>query len=161
MSAIVKAAVAASIALVARERDAPVAPFGYGRDMSCTSDLAEDMGDVDPISVTALGEALMRRIDCPRGGMPDDPNYGIDIRGALNRGVTREEALSWRGRVRTEWLKDDRVLDAAVEIAWLSSDGREMSLVGIVTPADPALGKFSLTLALTSADVLIQEIARV
>lgn len=159
MSAIVKAAVAASIALLERDRDAPVAPFGYGRDMSCVSDLAADMGDVDPTSMRAVGEALARRIDCPRGGMPDDPSYGIDIRGALNVGITSGDVISLAGRIATEWRKDDRVADVEVTVA-PSSDGGGLTITGVVHLVDPALGRFSLTLAVTSADVLIQEIAR-
>lgn len=159
MNAIIKSAFDGFVAVVPRERDAPVAPFGYGRDMACTSDVRPDMGDVDPSSTRAIGEALVRRIDCPRGVLPDDPGYGMDVRGALNVGIRRDEVVSWEGRIRTEWLKDDRVADALVT-ATLSPSGTELEVKGVVTPVDITLGTFSLTTSATSGAVLLQEIAR-
>lgn len=158
MSSIVRDSIDAEIALIVRELDAPVAPFGFGTDLSCVGDLTESMAEVDPMSPVGLGEALVRRCDCPRGQLPDDPNYGIDLRGMLNRGTTADEIRRSAAQTRGELLKDDRVDTLSVRVA-PAPDGSELDITLSVQPVDPRVGEFSLTLALTDGDALIREMS--
>lgn len=158
MSQAVTDAIAAGLAELSRVVDTPVAPFGYGTDLSCQTDLAEDFGEVDPNSMLALAEALVRRLDCPRGHLPDDADYGIDLKGAVNRGSARADLLALAGQIRAELEKDDRVDRASVSVT-LSADGAQLAVKTRITPRDPRTSDFSLTLAVTSAAVLLEELA--
>ena len=157
MNATLQTALDAYIADLDRVVDAPVSPFGYGTDLSCSSDLAANFGDVDPFTTLALGEALVRRLDCPRGQLLDDADYGIDLKGALNRGATRQALLALSGQIVAEMQKDDRV-DSAIASVTLSSDGTSLDVRLTISPIDSS-GTFSMTLAVTSAEVLLQEIS--
>jgi hypothetical protein len=84
-------ALAAGLAEVTHEVDAPTGPLGYGTDISCTLDLHERMDEVDPMSTRGIAEAIVRRLDTPRGALIDDADYGLDLKGYANRGVTRDE----------------------------------------------------------------------
>lgn len=149
-------AIAAEMALLVREVPTPVAPFGYGTDMSAVLDLDEDMADVSPSATLAIAEALMRRLVTPNGTLFDDPDYGEDIRGYLNRGCTAQDLRDMEGKIRNEVTKDDRVDEATVRVTLQSA--LQILITIQVTPADPVLGVFSLTLALTDAALLLQEI---
>lgn len=155
---IVTDAIAAGLALETRAADFPVAPFGYGIDVSCTNDIDPRMSEVDPFSPLALGEALVRRLDCPRGALPDDANYGLDLRGYCNRGTSTQDLRSLAGRARNELEKDDRV-DSVTVIVTPSSTGDELDVTVAVVPLDPRIGDFLLVLSASDAGVLLKEIA--
>ena len=157
MSEIVKDAIAASLALLEQATDFPVAPFGYGSDISCDSDVAPDVAEVDPFSTLALAEAIVRRLDCPRGQLPDDKDYGISIRAYANRGTTDAEIQSLAGQIQNEILKDDRVSALTVSVR-PDSRGTNLLIILAIQPVDPLLGGFTLTLSATSAAILIEEI---
>lgn len=157
MNATVQAAITAELDALEREFDAPVAPFGYGADLACTDDLTETMDEVHPLSTRALAEALYRRLDCPRGGLPDDPDYGIDLRSYLNRGVTTRELRDLAGKIRTELEKDDRVERAFVTLT-PAPDGSSFRVEIAVTPIDARVGGFTLTAALVDGALLLEEI---
>lgn len=155
MNATLRAAIDAGLATLSRVMDAPTGALGYGTDISCTDDLSEPMADVDPRSTTAIAQALIRRLDCPRGRLADDADYGLDVRGYLNRGTTAAELSGLAGAIRNEVEKDDRVSSAIVQVsAALSS----LSVRIRIVPADVDTAEFSLTLAVTDAAVLLQEI---
>lgn len=156
MNATLSNALATYLAEIDRVTDTPVSPFGYGTDLSCTSDLAVDFGDVDPFSTRAIAEALVRRLDCPRGQLPDDPDYGIDLKGALNKAATRQSLLALSGQIGSELEKDDRV-HSATAVVTLSSDGRTLTVNLRIAPITSD-GTFTMTLAVTSAEVLMQEL---
>lgn len=158
MSQIVKAAIAKHLGDIEKVMDVPSEPFGYGTDLSCTDDLDERLTEVDSQSTRALAEAVYRRITTPRGSLPDDPDYGIDIRGFLNRGTTAAEILAIAGQTRAEIEKDDRVQEAQVTVS-PSRLGDSMTVDIRVTPEDPGLGDFDLTLAVTGSDVIMEALA--
>lgn len=160
MNATMADAIAASLAELEPDVDTPVEPFGYGADLWCDSDLREDMAMVDGSSTLALAQALVRRLDCPRGALPDDPDYGIDLKSFCNRGLTADAIRALAGQVRAELEKDDRVDRASVTLR-PSSTGSELRVEVVVTPIDARLGRFALTLAVTSAEMLVEEIRRV
>jgi hypothetical protein len=159
MTDLMRDAIAADLAALERVQTAPAPPHGYGSDLWCTDDLREDMAEVDGHSTLALAQAVVRRLDCPRGALPDDPDYGIDLRGYCNRGVTADGVRSLAGAIRAEVTKDDRVERASVTVT-PSPTGTELAITLAVEARDPALGGFTLTLAATSAQVLLEEIRR-
>lgn len=150
-------AIAEGLAELERVQDHPVAPFGYGSDLSCSSDLTPSMLEVAGDSITALSQAIVRRLDCPRGALPDDADYGLDLRSYVNRGTTADEIRSLAGAIRNEVTKDDRIDRARVELT-PSPTGSEIAIRLDITPIDQAIGGFSLTLSATSSAILLEEI---
>jgi len=158
VNALVRDAIAAELALLTREVSTPAAPFGYGADVSCSRDLEEAMPEVS--GQTVLAQALVRRLDCPRGGLPDDGDYGIDLRGFLNRGLTTDEVRGLAGAIRSELSKDDRVDTVAVTVA-PTTTGQSIRVSIQVVPRDATLGgPFTLILAVTDGGALIEEMRR-
>jgi len=140
------------------QQDAPSPPFGYGTDIWCERDL-DPSRDVDGQTMLALAQALVRRLDCPRGRMIDDPNYGIDLRAELNRGTTRAALDAMAARIMTELTKDDRVSFVQATVT-PNTDGSTLRISIRVRAVDPRIGTFSLTLALTSTELLLEEMGR-
>lgn len=154
---VVRDAIATELALIQRVVPLPLEPLGYGSDISCTTDLPEDMHEVD--GFVALGEALYRRQDCPRGALPDDRNYGIALAEHLNRGTTDRELRELGAKIRSELQKDDRVDTVRVTVT-PSSDGRTLLVQERITPVDARLGPFTLTLGVSSAGVVLEALGR-
>lgn len=157
MSKIVLDAIAADTATLTRLVPSPLEPFGYGTDLSCVEDVTEDLAEVDPFTVRAIGEALARRLTTPRGSLPDDPDYGLDVRGYCNRGVPITELQDLSGQIRGEVTKDDRVEDAAVTVTIPARNQLHISVT--VTPVDPSLGPFSLTFAVVNGQLTLESLA--
>lgn len=157
MSEEVKNAIAAELATLTQTVDFPVEPFGYGSDISCAQDVDPLVREVDAFTTLALAEALVRRLDTPRGSLPDDKDYGIDLRGLLNKGSVASDIQQLAGQVRAELAKDDRVDTLTVTVA-PSSTGTVLRLEVAVQPVDAELGPFTLTLSASSASVLLEEI---
>lgn len=155
MSALVKSALATMMAELPRVVDTPAAPFGYGTDIWCDREL-DPSREVD--GALALAQALMRRLDCPRGQLIDDPDYGMDLRAELNRGRTKSEVDALASRIKLELTKDDRVDVARVTVS-PSPDGSMLRISIRITPADPSTVAFTMTLAVTSADVLLEALS--
>lgn len=149
-------AIDAEIALLVRLVDTPVEPFGYGVDLSCVDDISAALDEVDAFSRRAIGEALLRRLTCPRGQLPDDPNYGLDVRGYLNRATPAAELRDLAGAIQGESRKDDRVSDVAVTCAMAGLSALTITIV--VTPFRADIGVFTLTLAATDGVALLEVI---
>lgn len=149
----------AEIATLTRVVDAPTGPLGYGRDLSCVTDLIElpngELAEVDPHSTRAIGEAIARRYITERGSILDDPDQGLNLRGRLNRGATRAELLELGSLARAEALKDDRVLDAQIQLT-LEDDYRTITIAGRFSPADPELDDFELVAAITDTTLSVE-----
>jgi hypothetical protein len=161
MSALVLDAIAASVATLTRVVDAPQDPLGYGTDIATTpeGDLDEQMADVDASSPEAIAQALLRRFDCPRGALPGEPDYGIDVRSWLNVGATAETPATREAELRSEATKDDRVKDIEPKVT--PTEGGTKLLIDVrVTPADPSVDSFSLTFVATSAAIVLEQIRR-
>jgi len=133
------------------DRVAPEA-LAYGTDLSCVLDITPTADEVDPESVVALGEALVRRFISPRNSVIDDESYGLDLRGRLNTGVTQQDLTRLKSQVRVECLKDDRVSDVNVTLV---ISGRSMRVALAVTPHSP-LDTFSLTFFVTADGLQLQ-----
>lgn len=157
MNALLRAAIDAGLADLDRVMDAPTGALGYGTDIVWTSDLVEPMSDVDPTSTAAISQALIRRLDCPRGRLVDDADYGLDVRGYLNRGTTTAEINALAGAIRNEVEKDDRVVSATVTVS-PSSTGDAFAVSIRIVPASSERDTFTVTLAVTSSALVLQEI---
>jgi hypothetical protein len=152
---IVHDSIATQIAELEQLVRTPTPPFGYGGDLSCVQDITATLDEVDPFSVRALAEAIIRRLSTARGTLIDDFDYGLDLRGFCSRGVPASELAELAGRVRLEISKDDRIDTATVSASYAHG---ELRLTVRITPFDAQLGGFRLTLAVTSAEVLIEAI---
>jgi hypothetical protein len=160
MSAEVKAQIARDLATLVQITDFPVAPFGYGSDISGDFDVDPTAREVKAFTTLALAQALVRRLDCPRGALPDDKDYGVDLRSYCNRGVTANDLRSLGGQIKGELQKDDRVDTVTVRLA-PSSTGTSLLVELAIRPVDARIGGFSLTLSASSASVLLEEIKAV
>lgn len=156
MNETVRAAIAADLATLTRVVDAPVEPFDYGSDLSCDDDLTAYCDEVGGGSRLALAQALYRRVTTPRGSLLDDPDYGVDVPGFLNNGVTQRELAGLSGAVRNELVKDDRVDSAQVQVTLDSPKAMRVTI--LVTAVDPAIGTFSLTFAVKDGAAMLEEI---
>lgn len=155
---IVHETIAAELALLERLEAAPLAPFGYGQDLDCSTDLDANLLEVDPSSKTALSQALVRRLSCPRGRLPDDADYGFDVRGMLNKGTDDAALRDLAGQVKSEVLKDNRVDGAEVTTDY-TVQTRTLAVTIWIVAVDPALGEFALTFAVKDGESMIKELA--
>jgi hypothetical protein len=134
--------------------------LGYGTDLSCVSDCTDDFAEVDPNSPLGIAEALIRRLTCPRGGLPDDANYGVYLPGYVNRGVTLQELRELNGVITNECRKDDRVADVVATTTYVATKIAPTLSVAIqVTPEEPSLGVFTFTISVADDKVLLETIS--
>lgn len=161
MSQIVLDAIALEVSRVARVTQPPTQPLGWGRDLSCGTDLTTHMAEVS--GITLLAEAMIRRLTTRRGSLPDanaprlrDLNYGLDLASYLNRGVTSLELRTLASKVRSEVLKDDRIATVSVTVT-PSPTGDRLAVDLRATPRG-SNESFRLVLAVTDAGVLVVEL---
>jgi len=103
-----------------------------------------------------LGNNLARRLGTVLGSMPDDPNYGFDLRDMLNGGFTPSQLGQLRAGVVAECLKDPRVQDCDAAFSWNSPLAAFTATLTIAT-ADGTftfvLGVDAVTVALLNSQV--------
>jgi len=158
MSTSVRDAIVAGQAELTRVVDPPTGDLAYGIDLSCVTDVTEALDEVDPNSPTGIAEAAIRRLTTPRGGLIDDPDYGINLTGYLNKGTTTEELRTLVGDIRNELRKDDRIDDVDATIEYIAATN-SMRVKVVFTPADPDLDTFTLTFTVDNTEALIESIA--
>lgn len=157
MTDTVRDAIATELTLLVQVVDFPEAPFGYGSDVWCERDVDTNVDEIDPFSTLGIAQSTLRRLDTPRGSLPDDDDYGLALRDYLNVGMTREEVASLAGRIRNEVVKDDRI-DTATATVTPTPDGSEIDILILITAVDLAIGEFSMTLNVSDAGVLLEAI---
>lgn len=155
MNSTFAAAFATRLAEIQRTTDDPTGPLGYGSDLSCRWDL-DPATEVEGIE--ALGQALARRLDTPRGQLVDDPDYGFDLKSILNEGITTADLNSLSRRIRNELTKDDRVSMISVTVQLLDVIGRSIRVSIRIRPKESS-ETFAMTLAVTSAAVILEAIS--
>lgn len=126
----------------------PVLTPDYGSTLSCTFDL--DAMGATVSGLTALSQALIRRITTPRGRLLTDPNYGYDIAGELEDDVTTQQVGAIASNVDQEFLKDQRVFASSTTVT-LRADGS----LDVASAVQSALGPFSLVLNVSAVSVSI------
>jgi phage baseplate assembly protein W len=125
----------------------PVNPTDFGTTLSCQFDI-DPMGQTVS-GLTALAQALIRRITTPRGRLLNDPNYGYDIAGELEDDVTTQQVAAIGANVDQEFLKDQRVFSSVTTVT-LETDGQ----LDVSTQVQSALGPFSLVFTLSATGIL-------
>lgn len=151
----VEAALALQLADLEAVTDPPMEPLYYGRDLSCVTD-CDALYSLTPASPSPLivAQAVTRRFITPRGGLLDEPDYGLDLRGYLNRGVEQSDLRALEIRARLETLKDERVSDCDLEVE-ISTDFTALTVTVRLTPVDTSTRPFSFVVSVTDAQVLL------
>lgn len=116
------------------------------------ADLGSDIAgvtDLDPaLSIVtgrrALAEAIMRRLTSRKGSLPDDEDYGYDLRLLIGSAVTREQVEQG---VRSQVFAEERVEDAEVTVTFI---GETIQVDLRITDGD---GPFSLVLGVDALSV--------
>jgi hypothetical protein len=130
----------------------PLAPFG-----SCLATLPDTNGRIDVTAdfqmatgVNVLAQSLVRRQTTPRGSVIQSPNDCLDIRAMLlSKGISRPDLAAESQAIRSELLRDQRVLGCSVAITLDTTTGN----CTIVETINSSLGPFTLTLSLTPSTV--------
>ena len=128
------------------------ADMGFGSDMSCDSDITALAIELDQNSPLVVAQAVYRRLITPRTTLVDDPDYGLDVRRFLHRGMSATQFSTIPGQIRNEISKDDRVFNVRVTIQNVSALSFEVAILG-----NCAVGTFSLTLGVTDSEVVLKE----
>jgi len=124
---------------------------GFGIDLDCAEDLTPDMRLVT--GPRLLAQALVRRLNTPRSGLIDDPNYGFDLRSLLSKGQTVAQRATIPGLVQAEVLKDERVASAEIQILTFTPIAMVLTIrVGTAT------GPFRMTVDVNAAAVVLREV---
>ena len=136
--------------------------LGYGRDLSCAYDCDEYMSEVDPMSVQAVGESLIRRLSTPHGrvindpelliAVGEDPDYGYNLANMLHIGMSKVEIMAKQDLAAAECLKDDRVQNATVTITQVAGNQFSVHLYAVLKTGEV----YSQILPLTDADAVLQ-----
>lgn len=158
MTDTVRDAIAASLASITRIMPAPVEPFAYGSDVSCDTDVDPGVAELAGDDRMLIAQAVVRRLDTPRGTLPDDASYGISVTSMLSAGISTQEVAQLAGVIRAEVSKDDRISSTRVTVT-PSSALDALTIDVYILPVDPALGPFTMTLAVTSGAILLEAIA--
>jgi len=135
----------------------PVAPFLYGSDLDCVSDIAEDAAEISADSPRSLAQGVLRAWSTPPGSLLDDPGYGYDLVGLLHSGVPTEHLDSLGGQLSAEALRDDRIDSLNLKLT-LGANYKSITINAVLTPADSALGEFSFVAAVSDELVATLEL---
>jgi hypothetical protein len=119
----------------------------FGTDLSALPDLDPTFTTRSGSSV--LAEAVARRLQTPRGGLFYAPEYGLDVREALNEAWDPRALERWRAAIERECEADERVERASASLAF---DPRQQTL-RLSIQIDAAHGQFQLVLAITALSV--------
>lgn len=115
-----------------------------GVDIACTDDIPAGFPLVS--GYTTLAQSIYRRLTSPRGSVIDAPDYGLDVREYLSRGLTQAQLAAMPGEIRAEVLKDERVHDCSVTV--VSSTDTVLELAFSVQAED---GPFTFTVSVSEA----------
>ena len=118
-----------------------------GTDISTPLDPATGLPDLDPFfglvdGIEQLAQALHARIVTPTGALIDDLSFGHDVRENLNDASPSTSRIA--AAVRSQWLADERVLDAQVSVTF---EGETLRIEGLVESGE---GPFRLVIAVGS-----------
>jgi len=112
----------------------------FGTDLSCQQDFTPLMTSVS--GVMCLIEALIRRLETPRGTLIGDSDYGYYVTGEIDDDVDQADIARIAALIDAEFLKDQRVLATATAASFAS--GVLITTSKITTAAGP----FSLVLTI-------------
>lgn len=121
-------------------------PSPLGQCWSCVSDITSPGYYVS--GNRAVAEAIARRLQTPRGGLIDDPDYGFDLTAYVNADISPADIALIQSNVDAECLKDERVA-AAVSTVTLLATG----VLTVVIQLTAGSGPFTLVLAVSDVTV--------
>ncbi len=150
--------IAARVAVLSRVLPVPTGDLGFGSDLSCTDDITADAAELAGNDPLLVAQAVYRRLITARGALPDDPDYGFDVRGLCGKPLTRQQMTEIPGRVRAELQKDDRILDETLIVTITPAGGISNGDFDLDIQGETADGPFSLTLGVSDAEALLKEI---
>jgi hypothetical protein len=156
MTDIVRQTIEAEIVKLTRQSSTPVPPLGYGVDLKCVTDLDPYLAETNPETIESLAQDCFHRVTTARLSLVDDPSYGIDVRAALNKPQSPQQIQSWSGQIASELRRDDRVIDVVANLVFELPATYRITIQ--VTPANPALTPFSLIVAVTNGEALLEAI---
>jgi hypothetical protein len=156
VSAIVLTEIDAGLAQLVRLVPVPTGPLGYGSDLWCELDFRPNLDELAGDSRLLLAQAIFHRLITPRGSLPDDLEYGRDVRALLSKGLTGADMRAEAAQLSTEVTKDDRVENCEITIAQTSL--KELAITVAIEPRDPALGGFELTIGVDADGVWIEAV---
>jgi hypothetical protein len=160
MSDIVRDTIASLTASLVTLSSTAQPPFGYGIDLVCVSDIDSHMTETLSDTVQSLAQDSFHRITTPRGALPDDPNFGIDIRSMLSAGLTQAAIRGISSAIHGELTKDDRIADVEVDLVIGGSATAPSFTISItITPVDGS-SAFDLIVAVTDGAALLADITK-
>jgi hypothetical protein len=99
-----------------------------------------------------VAEAIARRWQTPRGGLIDDPNYGMDLTDYVGDDMDKQALASLARQAGAEAEKDERVLRCATTITMV---GNVMMVHGKV---DTAKGPFELVVSVSEVTITLLQV---
>lgn len=132
----------------------------YGLDLSCVDDL--DPRGVEVSGLTALGQALMRRLDTPSGALVDDDegDYGLELVAELSAGRSAAEVAALPARIAGQFEEDERVLSAEVVSRSPASAPDRIECAILVVPSGAAPFRMVLEIGKVAAELVrVEEVA--
>jgi hypothetical protein len=96
-----------------------------------------------------LGQALAHRLETPRGGLFYDKNYGTDVRGRLNKGMSAQDVQQLCADASAECLKDERVLSVSASCQLVNGT------LALVLNGASAAGPFNFVLGVSGVSVTL------
>jgi len=131
----------------------PVA-LAFGSDLSCTLDLDPQMTELAQDDPLLVAQNAVRLITIDKGTYPDDPTVGVNLYSWLRKPADRRFKAQLESAIRTEILQDERVQSLSVSV----TNSTNMDSATVAINGTCATGTFRLTLALSSAGVVLTEI---
>ena len=118
----------------------------FGVDVGAVTDTSPDWRLV--AGLANLGQALVRRLSTPRGGLHYDPDYGLDLREFVESDA---ELATLAAQIETELEKDERVQAASATVVAIPEAGRLI----ITVVGTTAVGPFRLVVEATAVTVAL------
>lgn len=130
----------------------PAALAALGKDTACTDRLRTGRYST---GLRLVGEAIFRRLTTPRGmlrGGEDEGIYGLDLAGRIGTIASEADAAALQAQIRTECMKDDRIVDAAATVTATTTGPSTSYAIAVVCDVDDG-GSFTLTMAASAVTV--------
>lgn len=108
-------------------------PNFYGTDIGCgPAGIDETFSLVE--GRQALIEAIVGRLETPRGGLLDDPSYGLGVTAWVGKRADAAQLFAWGQALASEARKDDRVRQAKASLS--TTPRGQLRFVLAISPLD-------------------------
>lgn len=157
MNPTVARALERNLAALKQKTKTPIAPLGWGVDLSCITDCDARFSTVDPFSEIGIAQACVRRLITPLGTLIGAPDYGFDLAGLLNRGLTPAELSGIAIQVQNQCELDERVRTCAVRLEFTGNPTQPELTVRLTITPESSANAFQFVFALTTETVRVLE----